>query len=357
MTVKNNNGPFNHFHWSEKIQANTSNIKTCLFNLIIYTNEQRRATYFQDIVRMISSQFPCRVIFIWGDDYANEPYLRFRQAFDEETKEVGSNEQFLIETSKEYLNRVPFVVLPYLIPDLPVYLLWGQDPSTENVILPHLQKYATQLIFDSESSENLQRFSQTMLAKSKCTQIAITDMNWARIGNWRDILAKTFDSQERIDQLSSANLIIIKYNSRSSDLSLHPATQAIFLQAWLATQLGWKFESLKKEGPNFILNYKSDQHTHEVRIQGELRNDMSTSEIMTIEVSDQNNFLYSINRKTENQILVHCNTIDRCELPFTLFLPNLWSARNFMQEIFYKKTSSQYFNMLHQISSISWSTK
>lgn len=330
----------------------TSNQKASLFNLIIYTHEPRRAAYFQDIVRMITSQFPCRVIFIYGDEEASEPYLRVKLSPSNEAANALINDQIYIEAGGAHLKRVPFIILPYLIADLPIYLLWGQDPTTEHAVLPHLQKYATRLIFDSECSENLQCFSKSILSYVNLNQREITDMNWARIRSWREVLTQTFDTQERIDQLNNSKNIKIVYNNRSSDLSLNPETQAFYLQAWLATQLKWNFEKIEKSDQAILIHYRSATSSILVQLEGEKRDQLPPEEIIGFEASNDENFLISLSRKGTDQIIVHCSTIDRCELPFTLQLANIWSGRSFMQEIFYKKTSNQYFNMLKLIGLI-----
>lgn len=326
------------------------NQKASLFNLIIYTNESRRTAYFQDIVRIVSSQFPCSVIFIHADENAKASNIKVTIGSEKDTKLVPN--QIMIDASGEGLKQVPFIIFPYLIPDLPIYLIWAKDPTTEHNVLPHLQKYASRLIFDSECTENLQQFSQNLLAaRAGDAPLQLTDMNWARIRGWREVLMQTFDTQERTDQLAASTSIKIVYNSRPSDISIHPETQAFYLQAWLASQLKWTFDRLQKEGRNFIFSYHTPEHPIQVRLQGDMNHKFASEEIMEFEASSDS-FLYSLIRRGDTQVIVHCNTLDRCELPFTLHLPTIWNARNFMQEIIYKITSKQYFNMLRLISQL-----
>ncbi|MBA3723176.1 MAG: glucose-6-phosphate dehydrogenase assembly protein OpcA [Parachlamydiaceae bacterium] len=334
-----------------QLQPNTSNLKASLFNLVIFTHEPRRTAYFQDIAQMIAKQFPCRIIFIQADNSVKEPYLRVKLQNNKD--KFGMNCDFIsIEVGGSYLDRVRFLILPYFITDLPIYLLWGQDPTIETAILPYLQNDSTRLVFDPECSENLQKFSQRLLKQHETSPVEITDMDWARLRGWREVLNKVFDCQERIDQLNSSKIIKIIYNNRPSDPFFHPQTQAFYFQAWLAAQLKWEFVEMKKENDNTTLYYTLGKHQIKIILQGESRQHLPTEEILEFEASNQSNFLYCLTHKGENQVLVHCNTIDRCELPFTLFLPNISSGRTFMQEIFYKKTSEQYFHMLKMISTI-----
>ena len=354
MTAINAGFPANKINWVDRKQVTTQPAKACLFNLIIYTHDSRRASYFQDIVRLIATQFPCRILFIWSDPLSTESYLHIKQAVEENQTQTNLNsDQFLIEASHDLLTRIPFIIYPYLVADVPIYLLWGQDLATENAILPNLQKYATRLIFDSETCENLQRFSLNMLDRVETANVEIVDMNWIRICGWRDVLIQTFDTEERIHQLTSSKQITITYNNRPSDLSLHPTTQALYLQAWLATQLNWEYDKWEKEDRDTLLiYYKTQNNAIRIKLQGETKQDIQAQEILEFEAEDPAAFLYSITRKDSKQVIVHCNTIDRCELPFNLTLMNLWSGKHFVQEVFYKKTSSQYIKMLHKISQI-----
>lgn len=319
--------------------------KACLFNLILFSKDPQRTTYFQDVVRLIGTQFPCRVIFIQEVKASS-----LKVSVSVETREEAPGlicEQIFLEAGHQELARIPFIILPLIVPDLPIYLLWGQDPLTEKVILPTLQPYASRLIFDSEGSDNLQLFAQNMLKLLKNHPTQITDMNWARMGGWRQVLAQTFDCQERVDQLSSSKTIKIIYNNRVTDLTLHPQRQALYLQAWLAVQLGWEFDRIEHDQASIRLYYKNGP---DVILEGKVESHFSSEEILEIEMTDQAHFLYSFKRKGPEQVIIYCNTMDRCELPFTLLLPNIWSGRVFMREVLYHPTSVQYAHMLELIS-------
>ena len=90
--------------------------------------------------------------------------------------------------------QIPFPVLPYLLPDLPVVLIWGQDPTAEQEILPHLLSVSNRLVYDSECAENLQRFSNRILAQSDASRTDLIDLNWVRMKGWRDAFDEVFDT-------------------------------------------------------------------------------------------------------------------------------------------------------------------
>ncbi|CAF23544.1 glucose-6-phosphate dehydrogenase assembly protein OpcA [Candidatus Protochlamydia amoebophila] len=338
--------------------ANTQQSKTkaCLFNLIIYTQEKSRSDYFTSMVKMIAKQFPCRIIFVQGDRTTKDSYLRVNVSTEigKETKGFTCD-QILIEAAGKELSKVPFLILPVFVPSLPIYLVWGEDPTTENTILPHLQKFATRLIFDSECTKDLQHFSRTMQQKIQSSSIQIVDMNWARIGGWREIVAQTFDSKERFGQLATAQSIKITYNNLPSPFFTHPDTQAIYLQAWLASRLGWKFIKRKIEQAVHILYYKGNKETVKIQLIGVTDKELSSEDIIAIDVSDDIDYVCHLKRQGNNQVSVQACNQYQCELPFTLWLPTIRTGRSFMQEIFYQKVSHHYLDMLHLISQANWS--
>jgi len=230
-----------------KGSANEDGSRSCLFNLIVYTHEPRRTAYFEGIVKIIKTQFPCRIISITGNPQAKESYFRVKMTTEKNSDGTGfACDHIYIDATGQDLNRVYFLLMPLFVPDLPIYLLWGQDPTTEYTILPHLEYFATRLIFDAETTEDLHQFSREMLNRMATSSIQVIDMNWARIGGWKEVLAEVCDSQERLDQLAKASSITLKYNNKPSDLFTHPETQAIYLQAWLAACLNWCYVNAEK---------------------------------------------------------------------------------------------------------------
>jgi glucose-6-phosphate dehydrogenase assembly protein OpcA len=338
-----------------KSQPNCDGTKACLFNLIVYTHEPRRTSYFKQVVKMIMSQFPCRIIFIQGNPFSKDNGLKVQISTEKSQDERGIIcDQIFIEASGQDINRVYFLLFPLFVPDLPIYLLWGQDPTTEYTILPHLQHFTTRLIFDSEATENLQQFSRDMLNRMTFPHIQIVDMNWTRIGGWREVLAQTFDSPERFEQFATANVIKIIYNNRMTDLFFHLETQAIYLQAWLASCFGWQFERAEKSDHTQILYYQKSQTPYQIQLIPKIDPNFESEEILEIEVMGKD-YECHLKRISTDQIKVQASNQFQCALPFTLFMPTLRSGRSFMQEIFYQKPSDQYISILKLISLVNWS--
>lgn len=323
-------------------------MKGYLFNLIIYTHEKRRSEYFHHIVHEFIEKYPCRVIFIQGDKQTTD--IRTQKIEDRNTCD-----QLIIKTSPSCIQKVPFVILPYIIPDLPIYLVWGQNPMSDNPILPYLEKLATRLVYDSECSKNLQEFSRKVLAKIENLTIDFMDVNWAQICGWRDVIAQTFHSVEKLDQLNRVPEILIKYNKIDDPLIKHAAIQAIYLQGWLAAQLKWEYQSITCENNNIVLEYLSQKKPIKVILQPQERPTLVQGQIFEITFNDPQAISTTLTlAEKQSKVMVYLSTSEKCELPFSLPIRNIFRGLTAMKEIFYNRSSPHYSNMLRILSTIQW---
>ena len=162
----------------------------------------------------------------------------FRHKRSERKAPLVACDQIVITSSFQNLKRIPFIVIPHLVPDLPIYLIWGQDPNCDSELLPAFEKFATRLIFDSECTQNMQQFSSQILKKIESIKIDFVDRNWALIGSWRKVLSTAFDPPEKMEALRLSKRIEITYNDRKTDFISQCETQSLYLQAWLSGPAG-----------------------------------------------------------------------------------------------------------------------
>ncbi|MBB65295.1 MAG: hypothetical protein CMO81_09550 [Waddliaceae bacterium] len=334
-----------------------SRIRACLFNLIIYSREPRRTAYFHSLVQMIIENFPCRIIFIEGTGN-DDDFIRT----DVSVKGSGKGgeiacDQIRIQASGESMAKVPFLLLPHIVPDLPVYLLWGQDPTQDNHILPHLEGFANKVIFDSETTDNLQRFSKEMLHQMQTWESTITDLNWARVSAWRNLFAQTFEDPEDIDHLQSSQKIAIKYNATKDDTCRNCQVQAIYLQGWLAGRLRWMFKELERNGKEVKITYITHSGSVEITLEPSFREDLPAGSIIGINVFGSHQSHYAMERiESTRQVKISISSYDQCQIPHYTLLSNLERNHSLMKEIFYDTNSHHYSNMLQAISQMDWRT-
>ncbi|MEM1283516.1 MAG: glucose-6-phosphate dehydrogenase assembly protein OpcA [Chlamydiota bacterium] len=334
-------------------------IRACLFNLIVYTQNKRRVESFKDILSAVVQKFPCRILFIQYEKQSTEDFLNVTvssEGFDD-GKTSFTCDQITIEVGGQHIERVPFLVTPHIVPDLPIYLLWGEDPTVEKQVLPNFESYASRLIFDVECTKNLQEFSKNMLKKIDTLNYDIRDISWGLTGPWRDVMAQVFNSPEHIDQLKKAKSLLIEYNQFEVEHIHCCEMQSIYLQAWLAAEFGWELKEVDRVEGEVNLNYQSEGGDLKVILRPKVCRELISGAILGIEVSDANITKYELKRaESLRKVIVHISTLNECLLPFALPLPNLVHGSNFMKEIFYETTSQHYRNMLQQLAITNWNS-
>ena len=144
----------------------TKNVaRASLFNLIFFTQNNQRSSYIQKIAQKVIEKFPSRVIFVTVDKDAKEDFLKTQVSILSSSKgefDVACD-YIQIYASGSSHERVPFVVLPHILTDLPVYLIWGEDPCQKDPLCGQLEQLANRLIVDSEATSNLPKFASTLL--------------------------------------------------------------------------------------------------------------------------------------------------------------------------------------------------
>jgi glucose-6-phosphate dehydrogenase assembly protein OpcA len=330
--------------------------KACLFNLIIYGHEERRVKYLEELVESILDKFPCRIIFIQANKTSPTSYFRVKvsNVLSGQASGAGvSCDQIIIEASQDQLMRVPFLINAHMVPDLPVYLLWGQNPFEEREIFPHLQGYAKRVIFDSECADDLGMFCKEMQTNLEALKMDVMDINWALVSNWRDVLGEIFDSPEKLQHLQDCKSIIIQYNACKTKTALHPEARALYLQGWLASAFNWKYKHVERFQNDVVISYLGTKHPVIVGLSPQHIPTLPLGAVMSIEITTADHHHYFVARKDGlQQVDVHISSKDTCELPFTLALPNIHKGLSFMREIFFSSLGDHYRQTLKSISDI-----
>lgn len=135
--------------------------------------------------------------------------------------------------SKQLLANVLFANLDS---DLPLYLWWqGELPETVD---EQLWNWVDRLIFDSRDwSDPKRQFAWLQASLRKAgSRLILCDLNWTRTLHLRQALAQMFDHPENLAQLPRVQRLAMTHAPG------HASTARLFA-AWIAAQLGWKFQS------------------------------------------------------------------------------------------------------------------
>lgn len=323
------------------------------FNLIFFTKNRARAEYIEKIAQSVIEKFPSRIILIAADPESNEDYLNTRVSVLISSK--GDSDiacDFIeIDVAGKLQERVPFVILPHIIPDLPIYVIWAEDPSEPSPLFTELQKLATRMIFDSEGTDNLPLFAKSLLNLEQTYRFQIADLTWARCENWRKLLASTFYSPDRLNALKQCSNIQIRYNSKESPYTRHSQSQALYVQGWLATQLEWRLEKKEMKNGEIRLSYKREGGKVDVTLCPEASQNLKPGSLLSIELETANKSRFSFVRDLNipYRVDMRFSTLEKCDIPLQFLFPKDESGQSLVREICHKGTSAHYLALLNQI--------
>jgi len=337
--------------WEKLSEINKT--RASLFNLIVYTKLSPRVDYFRKIVQKVIEKFPCRIIFISADPDREKEYMNTSVSVvmpESGESQVACDNIDIAMAGKDY-ERVPFIILPHILPDLPVYLLWAEDPCFDNPLFEKLQKLATRVIFDSEASEDLSSFSKKILSYAQSEKSDIADLNWARMEGWRDLLTAHFHSPQNLEKLQKTKEIEISYNAHETEFFCHLQIQAIFLQSWLASRLGWKMQSMNREKNSIEYKYASEMGEVKVRINSDQVPEIFPGRLLSVKIinTESDEYHFFRNKQLPDQITIQISHKDVCELPYQFILGKAGVGQSLTKEITYKGTSKHFLGMLENL--------
>jgi hypothetical protein len=320
----------------------TSKMRASLFNLLIVAPKNQRADYVRAISLKVLERFPSRVIFTLIDKTLSTDSLNAAVSLIPGSSYDVVCDFIELEASKQAQDKIPFVILPHLLPDLPLYILWTEDPVQDNPISHQLEKWATRIIFDSEVTDNLPAFAKTLLEHAKDCEIA--DLNWGRLESWRDLLASTFYSQDRLETLKKAQKICITYNAFETPFFCRTKIQALYLQSWLATQLGWKLSKAE----NDLFQYGSLT----IELKAAKNQDLPPGTVISLDIFTSTDIHFAFSRDPQHpyQIKTIICDIEKCEIPTLFIFSKAKSGLSLVNEITHNGTSPHFLKVLEFLS-------
>lgn len=338
--------------WKQYESANA--VRASLFNLVIYTKDNERQAYLQKTAQNVIKKFPCRIIMITEAADSKESYLRTFVS-DLQPEDRSSSlfcDMLNFEVSGDHIDRIPYVVAPNLLADLPVYFLWGADPSKNDPIGAQLKDLATRTIFDSETSESMTAFAKTLLALHENVSCDIGDLNWARLAPWRALFVHTFNDPEKLKCLKESKDIRITYNVVSTKQFCHTKIQATYFQAWIATKLKWTYEGSLGTKDELCFKYTTSNGPVTVTLLPGKHDQVLPGRLLKFESFSIHNehILLEKSKQNPQQITIHHSTPYHCEMPAYYLLDKEISGKSMIHEIYSQGTRGCFIEILNLIT-------
>ncbi|OOV35567.1 glucose 6-phosphate dehydrogenase [Candidatus Synechococcus spongiarum LMB bulk15M] len=139
-------------------------------------------------------------------------------------------------------------LLPRLIPSqLPCWVLWEGALGEHTDIFERLVAPPRRLIVDTALGET--EPSLRILAQRIASGQAVSDLNWYRLGGWRESLAMAFDAQDRRAALGHVAQVDI-------DVEGDQLCQGLLLAAWIASRLQWSLRTGHRQQDSSVYRFQ-----------------------------------------------------------------------------------------------------
>lgn len=341
----------------EEMHHQNNQLRASLFNFIVYAQKNRNLPYFVELVEQIAERFPCRIIFIEENIEPSGPYLEASIA----AKMISSSDspavicdRIYLSTSQNNTQQLLHLILEHTLVDLPIYLLWGKDPTIEHALFSPLQHMAKRLIFHSECSNHLQQLSQKLLTEVIRYEWEVADLNWIYLQEWREMIGAIFNDSKYVKDLIEINQVDIQFCATSSEYFCHNHFQVHYMHGWIAAQLGWEFVAYNDKAEIKEITYRKQDRLIKVIIsQQSCGTKASAGTLLFLQFKTQNkkSFTFKTNAGEE---MIHIEILDEQKpnsLYNTSFMKKEWQVY-LSKEICYNETSLHYKKMLQMLSSI-----
>ncbi len=327
-------------------------IKACLFNLLIYEESSEPHTVLHSTLENVVSQYPCRVISVYEDRATRHNEVRA----DVSAELIGKGEnlvahdQISLKVPSALRMQTPFLVLPHILPDLPIYLLWAQNPANDSEVFPAMQELASHIIFDSSCVHDIAEYARYILKQTKKYSGGVSDLNWSMLDPWRDTIRRVIHSEERVKALSEAKHLRIQYNA-IEDKDYNDQLPAFLLQAWIAASLNWSFLSCDSYEGSTRVTYKHVMGEASISLVPEARENLPHGAITCFSATSYHNDQVLIRQdETGPFVHAHCTTQDHCDFPTTHHLDPNGNQAPLIKRVLQNYTSYHYINTLKLIS-------
>ena len=215
--------------------------RASVLNLVVYSEREVHARRAARTVADLALRHPSRAIVLLGDR-DRSGVVASVQLHCHVPQSDGAQpvlyEQIMARVRGDFDERVASVVIPLLVPDLPVFLWWTGTPPRDARHLDDLVALADRFIIDSA---DFARPDHTLpeVARLARHRVAITDLNWARLTHWRELIAQFFDVPAWRPFLDGVTGIRAGFAVDMDGRDIHPS-QALLLLGWLSSRLGWR---------------------------------------------------------------------------------------------------------------------
>src|ERR1043166_2877918 len=267
--------------WQQRAHQPDADVETAVLrarvaNLLIYVSTDTALSDVHELLNDVTAVHPSRVLAMLGLREATDRDIdMWVDSICQTDKRSGnvrlSCEQITMKAQGKFVAELPSAALPLLAPDLPTFLWWRNALRVSDRLLDKLLRASDRLIIDSaefaDPANDLLEMRK-LYAEEDYDHVGVSDLNWARLTFWRELLADFYDVGAYRSLLDTTDSVRVDYVS--PELAENAvAPQALFMAGWLASRLGWTLadEQPKSEGDDQIAFSFRRAEGEEIRVE------------------------------------------------------------------------------------------
>ena len=229
-----------------KAGADAAVLRARVANLLVFVSSDAALADVQQMLGELTAIHPSRVLAMLGDREATDSDIEMSlESICQTDKRTGAKrlscEEITLKAQGKFVAELPSAALPLLAPDLTTFLWWRNAPQISNKLLGKLLRATDRLVIDSAEFANPQPDlieTNKLFAEKDYDHVGVSDLNWARLTFWRELLADFYDVAAYRKWLDSVDSVQVDYVAPELDETA-VAPQALLVAGWLASRLGW----------------------------------------------------------------------------------------------------------------------
>lgn len=283
----------------QKADAEAAVLRARVANLLVFVSNDTALHDVHQMLRELTATHPTRVLAMLGVREAADHDIEMSlESICQTDKRTGAQrlscEEITLRARGKFVAELPSAALPLLAPDLSTFLWWRNAPRVSDKVLDKLLRATDRLVIDSaefpDPLQDLLEINELYNAKDY-DHVGVSDLNWARLTFWRQLLADFYDVASYRTALDRVDSVLIDYVAPEGDEAA-VAPQALLIAGWLASRLGWSL------GENPRMETRAETLSIEVRreIRGSSPTAIRVSSPTVMEGSDRGNIQLTLNR-------------------------------------------------------------
>jgi glucose-6-phosphate dehydrogenase assembly protein OpcA len=305
--------------------------------VMVYLNDESLLADTRQVISELATFHPCRALLMVGDrNAAARDIEMYLTALCANQKRSGSRnvccEEIILTAHGRFVSELPSAAVPLLVPDLPVFLWWREEPGAEDKVFNQLCLAADRVVIDSADfhAPPSDFLGVTQLFNRESDEaIALSDINWARLTPWRASLANFYDVEDyriELDKITDVQIHFVAETEKTSAVS----SQAVLIASWLASRLNWKFAGAmetQSSSRGLAFQFRSNDRVVKLSLNEVQRPAMKSGRLCEIELKvSQKPATFMVSRSEDGLHLKTQTTIGERSYPHQLLRVGNWSA-------------------------------